>query len=110
MQAYDDVEASPALSQALQGIRSGVFSHSEPDRYEGLIGDMLERDTFLVAADFESYVAQQRVVATTWQDPAAWWHKAVMNTAGVGWFSSDRTIQEYADEIWHAKSTLDGQP
>ena len=58
---------------------------------------MLERDTFLVAADFESYLAQQRIVATTWQDPAAWWHKAVMNTAGVGWFSSDRTIREYAD-------------
>jgi len=109
LQAYDDVEASPALSQALQGIRSGVFSPGEPDRYEGLIGDMLERDTFLVAADFESYVTQQRVAATTWQDPAAWWHKAIMNTAGVGWFSSDRTIREYAGEIWHAKSTLDGQ-
>ena len=109
LQAYDDVEASPALSQALQGIRSGLFSPGEPDRYEGLIGDMLERDTFLVAADFESYVTQQRVAATTWQDPAAWWHKAIMNTAGVGWFSSDRTIREYAGEIWHAKSTLDGQ-
>ena len=106
LQAYDDVEASPPLSQALQGIRSGVFSPGEPDRYEGLIGDMLERDTFLVAADFESYLAQQRIVATTWQDPAAWWHKSVMNTAGVGWFSSDRTIREYADDIWGVRSTL----
>ena len=106
LEAYEDVEASPALSQALQGIRSGVFSPSEPDRYEGLIGDMLERDTFLVAADFESYAEQQQAVAATWRDPAAWWRKAVMNTAGVGWFSSDRTIREYADEIWGAKSTL----
>ncbi len=106
--AYEDVEASPALSQALQGIRSGVFSPGEPGRYEGLIGDMLERDTFLVAADFESYVEQQRAVAATWQDPAAWWRKAVMNTAGVGWFSSDRTIREYAEEIWRAESTLGG--
>ena len=104
--AYDDVEASPALSQALQGIRSGVFSPGEPDRYEGLIHDLLDRDTFMVAADFESYLEQQRAVANTWQDPAAWWHAAVMNTAGVGWFSSDRTITEYASEIWGAKSTL----
>jgi len=109
LEAYEDVEASRALSQALQGIRSGVFSPGEPDRYEGLIADMLERDTFLVAADFESYLAQQRIVASTWQDPAAWWYKSVMNTAGVGWFSSDRTIREYADEIWGAKSTL-GSP
>jgi len=60
----------------------------------------------MVAADFESYLEQQRAVANTWQDPAAWWHAAVMNTAGVGWFSSDRTITEYASEIWGAKSTL----
>ena len=106
--AYADVAACPALEQALQAIRSGVFSATEPDRYEGLVHDLLERDTFMVAADFASYLEQQQVVASTWRDPAAWWHAAVMNTAGVGWFSSDRTIAEYASEIWHARSVLAG--
>ncbi len=106
--AYADVAACPALAQALQAIRSGVFSATEPDRYEGLVADLLERDTFMVAADFASYVEQQEVVASTWRDPAAWWHGAVMNTAGVGWFSSDRSIAEYAGEIWHARSVLAG--
>ena len=108
--AYDEVEASPALQQVLQGIRSGLFSPGEPDRYEGLVHDLLERDTFLVCADFDSYVDEQRSVAATWQDPAAWWHAAIMNTAGVGWFSSDRTIAEYAAEIWKAKPTLVASP
>jgi len=106
--AYSDVAACPALAQALQAIRSGVFSATEPDRYEGLVADLLERDTFMVAADFASYLEQQEVVARTWRDPAAWWHAAVMNTAGVGWFSSDRTIAEYAGEIWRARSVLAG--
>ena len=106
--AYDDVAACPALAQALQAIRSGVFSATEPGRYEGLVHDLLERDTFMVAADFASYVEQQEVVARTWRDPAAWWQAAVMNTAGVGWFSSDRSIAEYADEIWNARSVLAG--
>ena len=106
--AYDDVAACPALQQALQAIRSGVFSATEPDRYEGLVHDLLERDTFMVAADFASYVEQQEVVARTWRDPAAWWQAAVMNTAGVGWFSSDRSIAEYAAEIWNARSVLAG--
>ena len=110
LSAYADVDACPALGQALQAIRSGVFSPGEPGRYEGLVHDLLERDTFMVAADFASYVEQQEVVASTWRDPAAWWHAAVMNTAGVGWFSSDRTIKEYADEIWGARTTLGTAP
>ena len=110
LSAYDDVAACPALAQALQAIRSGVFSPGEPGRYEGLVADLLERDTFMVAADFASYLEQQEAVATTWQDRPAWWHAAVMNTAAMGWFSSDRTIKEYADEIWGAKTTLPPSP
>jgi starch phosphorylase len=55
----------------------------------------------MVAADFDSYWDAQRRVAERWRDPAAWWRSAVLNTARVGWFSSDRTIAEYAKEIWN---------
>ena len=100
--AYDDVAACPALEQALQAIRSGVFSPSEPGRYGELVHNLLERDVFMVAADFPSYQEQQRAVAQLWIDPPAWWRASIMNTAGVGWFSSDRAILEYATEIWNA--------
>jgi starch phosphorylase len=58
-------------------------------------------DSFMVAADFESYWQTQGLVAETWRDPARWWQMAVLNTARVAWFSSDRTIREYATEIWN---------
>jgi len=100
--AYDDVAASPALGQALEAIRSGVFSPNEPGRYQDLVHNLLERDVFMIAADFQSYQNQQAAVAQLWLDPAAWWQASILNTAGVAWFSSDRTITEYATEIWNA--------
>ena len=54
----------------------------------------------MVAADFESYAAAQAAVATRWQDNPAWWRASVLNTARLGWFSSDRSIREYASSIW----------
>ena len=94
------VEASPDLGAVLDAIASGVFSPEEPDRYRGLVDGLLAHDHFLVTADFDSYVAAQRQVAGRWGRPVEWWRSAVLNTANVAWFSSDRTIREYADEVW----------
>ena len=102
LSAHDDVARCPALQQALDAIRSGVFSPSEPSRYQELVHNLLERDTFMIAADFQSYLDQQVAVKQLWIDPAAWWRASILNTAGVAWFSSDRTITEYATEIWNA--------
>ena len=99
--AHDAIDASPPLQQALQSIGSGVFSPSEPGRYAGLVAALAERDPFMVAADFDSYAAQQVAVDRLWADPAGWWQSAINNTARIGWFSSDRTIAEYATDIWH---------
>ncbi len=98
--AADATAASPLLAEVLDQIRSGVFSPSEPDRYHGLIDDLRVNDRFLVTADFDSYCAAQAEVDADWIDPAIWWRKAVLNTSAMGWFSSDRAIREYADEIW----------
>ena len=93
-------EASPALSQALEAIAGGVFSPDEPERYRGLVRSLLEGDHFMVLADFDAYCGAQRAVAALWAEPDAWWRAAVLNTARVGWFSSDRAVREYAEGIW----------
>ena len=54
----------------------------------------------MVTADFDAYAAAQRAVEQTYAEPADWWRKAVLNTARMGWFSSDRTVRDYAREIW----------
>jgi len=94
------IEASRELSQALAAISSGVFSPDDSGRYAGLIGGLYDHDWFMVAADFDSYAAAQRAVDQRWADPAGWSAAAVRNIANMGWFSSDRTIREYAKDIW----------
>jgi starch phosphorylase len=64
------------------------------------MGGLYDHDWFMVAADFESYAQAQRAVDARWLDPAGWNAAATHNIANVGWFSSDRTISEYAKEIW----------
>ena len=59
----------------------------------------------MVAADFDAYYSTQREVADLWRDRTAWNRKAVLNTAHLGWFSSDRTIRSYAEEIWGVPTT-----
>ncbi len=97
------IEASAALRQAVSAIASGVFSPDDPDRYAGLMGGLYDSDWFMVAADFEGYAAAQRSIDARWSDAAAWRASAIRNIANVGWFSSDRTIGEYAREIWGVK-------
>jgi len=95
------IEGNRELSQACHAIASGVFSPDDRNRYAGLIGGLYDHDWFMVAADFEAYAAAQRRVDAMWREPAAWYAKTVRNTARVGWFSSDRTIRQYAGEIWN---------
>jgi starch phosphorylase len=96
----DIIGQSRELSQALDAIASGVFSPDDPKRYADLIGTIYDSDWFMVAADFDGYAAAQRAVDTRWADQNAWRASAIRNIANVGWFSSDRTIAEYAREIW----------
>ncbi len=96
----DVVADSERLEAALGAIRAGVFSPDDPARYVGLVDALLYDDRFMVCADFEAYWAAQRQVDKRWQTPNDWWRSAVLNTARMGWFSSDRTISEYARDIW----------
>ena len=94
------IDASGELLQALDAIASGVFAPDDPHRFESLVNGLRAHDWFMVAADFDAYMAAQRRVSVAWRDRAHWTAMAVRNTANMGWFSSDRTISEYATDIW----------
>ncbi|KAA1233413.1 starch phosphorylase [Agrobacterium tumefaciens] len=96
------IEGSAELSQALSSIASGVFSPDDRSRFSALIDGIYNSDWFMVAADFDAYADAQRKVDAIWSDQDSWNTKAVRNTARMGWFSSDRTIRQYATEIWRA--------
>jgi starch phosphorylase len=94
------IEGNRELQQAIAAIATGVFSPDDPGRYADLMGGIYEHDWFMVAADFDSYHAAQRSIDRRWESPAAWRAAAIRNIANVSWFSSDRTIREYARDIW----------
>ena len=94
------IDNSPRLKEALESIASGVFSPDDPNRYRDLVGALYDHDWFMVARDFDAYVAAQAEVDEIWADQRRWNAMAIRNTASVGFFSSDRTIRQYATEIW----------
>jgi starch phosphorylase len=104
--ATDTIAASPVLSEVLASVEAGVFSPDEPERYRGLVNGLRYHDHFLVCADFDDYYATQRRMADLWRRPDDWWQASILNTANVGWFSSDRSIREYASEIWNVPAYM----
>ena len=94
------IEGSKELAQAVSGIASGVFSPDDPNRYRDLMAGLCDHDWFMVAADFDGYAAAQRDVDARWSNRETWQRQTILNVANMGWFSSDRTIAEYARDIW----------
>jgi glycogen phosphorylase len=95
-------ESTPALKAVLDAIAGGQFSPDEPGRYRGLVDSLLwGGDHYLLLADYEAYVATQQRVDALFRQPAQWAERAIANVAGMGVFSADRTIREYARQIWH---------
>jgi starch phosphorylase len=97
----DVIAASPMLAEVLSSVEAGVFSPDDRDRFRGLVHQLRYHDHFLVCADFDDYYAKQRLIADLWRRPDDWWQAAVLNTANVGWFSSDRSIREYSELVWN---------
>ncbi len=100
------IEASQSLQDVLQMIAEGRFSPGEPDRYHGLVHRVWHHDYFLVAADFDAYLAAQSEVDAAYADRDRWLTMAALNTARSGYFSSDRTIRGYMNDIWGVTSAL----
>lgn len=99
MKYYDNL---PALKAVLNAISAGEFSPGDPGRYRGLMESLAwGGDHYLLLADYESYVEAQNKVDALYRQPTRWCECAIANVAGMGVFSSDRTIREYASQIWH---------
>ena len=94
------VECNGILAEALSMLAGGYFSPQEPKRYEQLVRSLTEQDPYLVLADFQAYLNAQSDVESVYRDRAEWTRRAILNVAGMGRFSSDRTIQEYAENVW----------
>ena len=88
-------------------VGNGHFSKEDPLRFRPLFDELLHNgDRYAVLADYESYIAAQGEVDGLYRNPEAWARKAVLNVARSGYFSSDRTINEYASRIWDVAPVL----
>ncbi len=94
------IGADDRLRFVLDTIADGRFSPDERSRYRGLTDSLMTTDWFMVTADFASYCAAQREIDAMWRNRSSWRAKAIRNVANMGWFSADRAIREYAEEIW----------
>ncbi len=91
---------NPGLREALSMINTGYFNRDKPHLYNDLYNSLVFEDKYMLLEDFASYVECQQRVIKTWQDPDKWTRMSILNTAASGKFSSDRTIAEYAKDIW----------
>ena len=97
-------ESDPSLKRVLDALASDRFCPGEPGSFKWIPETLLNRDDYFVIADFASYVAMQGRISREYLEPALWTRKAILNVARVGRFSSDRTVREYAREIWGLKA------
>ena len=103
-QPWNYYHANGELRAVIDMIGSGFFSPDEPDRFKPIVDTLLQHgDHYLLLADYSAYIACQERVEAAYRDQDQWVRKAILNVANMGKFSSDRTIQQYAEQIWDAK-------
>ena len=94
-------DADPRLKQAIDMIADGTFSNGDRNAYAPLVADWLTKDWFMTLADFTAYTEIQADIEALYRDPLEWNRKALLNVANSGYFSSDRSMRDYMDRIWH---------
>jgi glycogen phosphorylase len=92
-----------SLRQILDFIGSGALAGGDPKLFRPLLERLLQEDPFLVLADYQAYADCQERVSTLWRDQRAWTHKAILNVARMGKFSSDRSIRDYCEQVWRVR-------
>ncbi|MGY4575488.1 glycogen/starch/alpha-glucan phosphorylase [Bradyrhizobium sp. USDA 3256] len=101
LDASDVIRRSPRLERAIRAIESGEFSPGDAARFASIGHALRYLDHYMVSADFDSYYDAQRGIDARWMVAPAWTRASILNVARMAWFSSDRTIREYAEDIWH---------
>lgn len=102
-QPRDFYHANDNLREAIDMIASGYFNRDRADLFQPVTNSLLEQDQYMLLADYAAYMQMQEQVETLYRDRQAWLRKSILNVAGMGKFSSDRSIQQYADLIWDIK-------
>ena len=97
----DRYHRSPSLKRVMEAFVSPLFCPQEPGLFHWIYQALLDRDEYFHLADLPSYIAAQEKADEEFQSPAVWARKAILNVARIGKFSSDRTILEYARDIWN---------
>jgi glycogen phosphorylase len=95
--------ANPRLGRVLDLIASGVLSRGDATLFRSTLDELLNRDEYLLFADYDSYVDTQQQVDVAFADRESWTRKSILTVARMGRFSSDRAIREYCEQIWHAE-------
>jgi starch phosphorylase len=94
-------ESNPELRETIDLIGSGVFSNGDRDLFRPIVESLLNRDDYMLLADYQPYVEAQQRVSEAYLDQQNWTRMSILNSARVGRFSSDRSIREYCHHIWH---------
>ncbi len=96
-------ESNPTLKRAVDLIAAGTFTDGNREAVGSVVGDLLHNDRFLVLADYQSYLDAQTRVEAAYRDQDAWTRSAILNVARCGFFSSDRSMRDYIERIWHVR-------
>ena len=94
-------EKDPQLKAAIDMVADGTFSDGDRNAYSPLVADWLTKDWFMTLADFSAYMDIQSEIEARYADELEWNRMAVLNVANSGYFSSDRSIEDYLERIWH---------
>jgi len=98
----DRYDADPAVREVLDALAGDRFCPNEHGLFRWIFDELVNKgDRYFHLADFPAYAETQAVIDSEYLDPEVWWRKAILNVARIGKFSSDRTVQEYAHDIWH---------
>ncbi|AFL74065.1 glycogen/starch/alpha-glucan phosphorylase [Thiocystis violascens] len=100
---WDYYHGDHELKSDIDLINSGLFSHGDTNLFRPLTDHLINHDPFMVLADYRAYLECQDRVSEAWRNPSNWDRMSILNVARMGKFSSDRAIQEYADNIWNIK-------
>ena len=102
----DYYNSNSELKRAIDGIASGQFSFGDKELFKPIVDSLLQHDEYLLLADYQSYIECQEAASEAYRDADAWSRMSILNVARCGFFSSDRTIQQYCDEIWGVSPVL----
>ncbi|MCT0248854.1 glycogen/starch/alpha-glucan phosphorylase [Synechococcus sp. CS-205] len=100
---WELIASIPELPEVLQLVEQGHFSNGDTELFKPLLENLTGRDPYYVMADFSDYMRAQQAVSQTWGDRTTWNRMSLLNTARTGFFSSDRSIRDYAERIWQAE-------